>query len=156
MTTVLDDLPREPTGGAKRAAAITEVLTFRVGEERFAIDVTTVDEIIELPAISPVPAMSPSMLGVCELRGALLPVYSPAHALKVPLAAPAAAVVMRVAGRRLGIAVCAAEGVTEWQSATVGLFGGDGMVLGIAMRDGGLLALIDARKLAASCVGGVA
>jgi chemotaxis signal transduction protein len=156
VSTAADDVTRAPVDGIQGTGAITEVLTFRVGVERFAIDVTAAEEVIELPVISPLPAMSPSMLGVCELRGALLPVYSAARALKVPLVKPAAAIVMRVAGRRLGVAVCAAEGVTLWESAAAGFAGGDGMLLGITMHSGALLALIDARKLAAACVGGLA
>ncbi len=144
------------------AEPAAEVLIFRVGSERFAIDVAAIDEVIELPPIRPMPAMPPAMLGVCELRGALMPVYSPAIALNVPLAEAAAAIVARVprrpgaagerAGtRRVAIAVAAAEGVTVWESDAAQALSNDGIVLGVSARDGALVALIDALAFVAAC-----
>jgi purine-binding chemotaxis protein CheW len=145
------------------AEPAAEVLIFRVGSERFAIDVAAIDEVIELPPIRPVPAMPPAMLGVCELRGALLPVYSPAAALNVPLGEAAAAIVARVPRRhggvggetrRVGIAVAAAEGVTVWESDGAHGLSNDGVVLGVTARDGALVALIDAAAFVAACTAG--
>jgi purine-binding chemotaxis protein CheW len=47
---------------------------FRVGEENFALPVAQVLEVAELGPLAPVPGSPPSVLGVRNLRGQVLPV----------------------------------------------------------------------------------
>ena len=57
--------------------AITEVrpyLTFRLGEEVFALDVATVREVLDLTSITKVPRTPEFMRGVINLRGSVVPV----------------------------------------------------------------------------------
>jgi purine-binding chemotaxis protein CheW len=56
---------------------ITEVrpyLTFRLGEEVFALDVATVREVLDLTSITKVPRTPEFMRGVINLRGSVVPV----------------------------------------------------------------------------------
>jgi purine-binding chemotaxis protein CheW len=49
-------------------------LSFRIGEESYCIGIRFVTEIIELQRISAVPDMPPSVKGVINLRGSVIPV----------------------------------------------------------------------------------
>ncbi|PLX94846.1 MAG: chemotaxis protein CheW [Desulfuromonas sp.] len=53
-----------------------QYLTFRLGEEIFAVDVTQVREILDLIPITRVPQMPEFMLGVINLRGSVVPVIN--------------------------------------------------------------------------------
>ena len=58
-------------------AAITETaeyLTFRLDEEEYAVDVTGVQEILEVPDITRVPKMPDYMCGIINVRGSVVPV----------------------------------------------------------------------------------
>ena len=52
----------------------TQYLTFRLGEEVFALDITQVREVLDYPQITRVPRMPAFMRGVTNLRGAVVPV----------------------------------------------------------------------------------
>lgn len=52
----------------------TQYLTFTLSEEVFAVDVSRVREILEMPAITKVPQVPDFMLGVINLRGCVVPV----------------------------------------------------------------------------------
>jgi len=59
------------------AAAGTEhhqYLTFRLGEETFALPILSIKEILEYPALTNVPLMAPCVRGVLNLRGSVVPV----------------------------------------------------------------------------------
>lgn len=51
-----------------------QYLTFTLGEEIFAVGTRTVCEIIEYGHLTPVPLMPPSILGVINLRGGVVPI----------------------------------------------------------------------------------
>jgi chemotaxis signal transduction protein len=108
--------------------------------------------------------MPPHMLGVCELRGSLVPVYSPAAALNVALGAPAVAIIAWVgrtdvdAGRRVAIAVDEAAGVTTTHAARWGGIGGapgsDGFVRGVSAFGTELTTLVHAGEFLVACTAG--
>lgn len=59
------------------AAAGTEhhqYLTFRLGDETFALPILSIKEILEYPALTNVPLMAPCVRGVLNLRGSVVPV----------------------------------------------------------------------------------
>ncbi|MFQ5455657.1 MAG: chemotaxis protein CheW [Nitrospirota bacterium] len=53
---------------------ITQYLTFNLGDELFALDITRVREVLEITAITKVPRMPEFMCGVINLRGNVVPV----------------------------------------------------------------------------------
>ena len=59
---------------ATAVEATTQYLTFRLGEEIFALDITQVREVLDFPQITRVPRMPDYMRGVTNLRGAVVPV----------------------------------------------------------------------------------
>jgi purine-binding chemotaxis protein CheW len=56
------------------AAGSTQYLTFKLGEEIFALDVAEVREILDFTAVTKVPQTPPFMRGVINLRGSVVPV----------------------------------------------------------------------------------
>ena len=135
----------------------SETLVFRVGTERFAIDLAAVEEAIELPSVHHLPEMPDHLLGVFELRGRLVPVYSPQRVLRVALAHEAAAVlVLRAGERRLGLAVDDVDDVLTIDGASVRRApipdNEDNVLLGVIRRESDLLALVDAESLALACL----
>lgn len=55
----------------------------RVGSESYTVPVEHVIEVAELGALSPVPGATGSVLGVCNLRGDVLPVFDLASVLGI-------------------------------------------------------------------------
>ncbi len=68
-----------------------QYLTFTLGGEMFAVETLSVKEIIEYGQITAVPMMPPSIRGVINLRGAVVPVID----LKARFGAPATEVTRR-------------------------------------------------------------
>jgi chemotaxis signal transduction protein len=140
---------------------MTELLVFRVGRERFAMSVEAVEGVSEMPAITALPVMVPDQLGVCDLRGTLVPVYSPAAALNVGLDAPAVGIIAwagqtgTAPGRRVVIAVDEAAGVTAMGDRGWGDIGGtpctEGFVRGVSASGAELTTLLHAGEFLVAC-----
>ena len=138
---------------------VADLLMFRIGEELFATDLSSVEEAVTLPEIHHLPEMPAAMLGAFNLRGRLTPVYSPSHVIGVPLRGAAqAALLVRSGTRRLGLAVDDVEDVFQVNLATVreapGTDDADGILLGVAHHGKELVAIVDAEALVAACVTG--
>jgi len=87
---------------------------FRVGDESFALPVGQVLEVAVLGSLAPVPGAPPSVLGVRNLRGQVLPVIDLAGLLGT--ARPHGAqklVITEEAGRRAGLAIDEVTDVAE-------------------------------------------
>jgi purine-binding chemotaxis protein CheW len=56
------------------ARAISSYITFKLGDELFAIDVARVREVLDLSEITRVPTAPPYMRGVVNVRGSAIPV----------------------------------------------------------------------------------
>jgi purine-binding chemotaxis protein CheW len=63
-----------PQGVPNEAAQNQQYLTFFLGEDVFALDIRTIQEIVQLGAMTPVPLMPECVRGVINLRGSVLPV----------------------------------------------------------------------------------
>ena len=150
--------PRRPLREAIAAReGLSDTLVFRVGDERFAVDLAAVEEAIELPSVHHLPEMPDHLLGVFELRERLVPIYSPERVLRVALGREAAAVlVLRSREKRLGLAVDDVDDVLTIDGAAVRRApipdNDDNVLLGVIRRGADLLALIDAESLALACL----
>ncbi|EXJ16846.1 chemotaxis protein CheW [Imhoffiella purpurea] len=65
---------RRSDAGQDSAEEVCQYLTFSVGEERLAMSITAVKEIIETPQITRVPMTPEYIRGVINLRGSVVPV----------------------------------------------------------------------------------
>lgn len=66
--------PEDESGSPERSVQIVE---FTLGEERFAVDVTEVDSIVELRGSTRVPRTSEAIDGVMDLRGEITAIIDP-------------------------------------------------------------------------------
>lgn len=142
---------------ARARVGRAELLLFRVGRELFATPLAAIEEAVELEEVRPIPEMPASMLGVTDLRGRMIPIYSPARSLGVELgAAPAAALVVRAGERRVALAVDDVEDVldtdlTQLRDAPGG-DDADGVLIGVARQGRRLVAVLDGDALVAACL----
>jgi purine-binding chemotaxis protein CheW len=132
-----------------------DILLFRVANERFGIELATVEEAIDLPPVHHVPEMTAAMLGVVTVRDTLTPVYSPAGALGLALHDGTSALIFRRGGARVAVVVDEVDDVATLDLALLrdapALDAGDGIVLGVVRQSDALLALVDADALLAAC-----
>lgn len=96
------------TAKSGESAEQLQLVTFEVGQEEFAIDILSVQEINRMMQITRVPQSPPAVEGVINLRGRIIPVVdlrkrfgmeSKAHAAESRI------IVVEVAGRVLGFTV---------------------------------------------------
>ena len=89
-----------------RSAIPSRICLVTLGGEFFAIDLRHVREVFEIEAITPVPGMPASLVGVANLRGAVIPLADLRPSLGVPAsAAPKYAVVVRHGAQQVGILI---------------------------------------------------
>ncbi|MCE9574268.1 MAG: chemotaxis protein CheW [Deltaproteobacteria bacterium] len=69
------------------ADLVASFLTFKLGDELFAIDVAQVREILDLTEITRVPTAPPYMRGVVNVRGSAVPVVDLRHKFGLPATA---------------------------------------------------------------------
>jgi purine-binding chemotaxis protein CheW len=148
--------PRRPLRERARTRTGTvELLMFRVGTERFAVELSGVEEAIDLPEVHHVPEMPPAMLGVITVRGALTPVFTPDDALGVAVEGRSAALIFRAERGRFALAIDDVDDVMTLDLALLrdapGVDGSDPVVLGVARNAGTIVALVDAEALVEAC-----
>src|SRR4051812_50129992 len=66
-----------------------QALLLPVGEDLYALELTTVREVVPDPELTPLPGAPPALLGVFNLRGEVVPAFDVARLLGLP-PAPAA------------------------------------------------------------------
>jgi purine-binding chemotaxis protein CheW len=148
--------PRRPLRDRARGRSGTvELLMFRIGTERFAVELAQVEEAIDLPDVHHVPEMPPAMIGVITVRGALTPVFTPDDALGVPVEVRSAALIFRSERGRFALAIDDVDDVMTLDLSQLrdapGIDGSDPVVLGVARNEGSIVALVDAEALVDAC-----
>lgn len=108
---------------ADLAALAGKYLTFALGDESFGLPVSQVQEIIRLPAITPVPRMPAHIRGVANLRGRVIPVVDLRVRLGLPPLAPAPRTCLIVVHLRLATGGQSSLGLTVDAVEEVLLFG---------------------------------
>jgi purine-binding chemotaxis protein CheW len=113
-----------------------------VGGEHYALAVDTVLEVVVFGEVTPVPGASRSALGVCNLRGQVLPVFDLSRALGLESGGRPTRIVVADDGvRRVGLAVDHVLDVTKLPEASEAV---DSPLLGGAvLTDGVLVGIID-------------
>jgi purine-binding chemotaxis protein CheW len=120
-------------------------LLFLVGDEKYAIDIGRIAEIVTNPLWTPVPGAPPSLLGVIQVHGEICPLWSLARLIGVGETAPGAALVLRVSGSVAAVAVTAVREIGAFRRDDFAPSGGKSpMVKGIGP---GLVAWLDAEEI---------
>ena len=165
MDALVAESPAAPPGAEVAARSLRDrarartgqldVLLFRVAGESFAIDLSAVEEAIDIPPVHHVPEMPHAMLGVITVRGNLTALYSPAAALGVGLHDGTSALIFRRERARVAVVVDEVDDVVSLDLAllrdTPTLDSSDATVLGVVRQGDSLLALVDAEELLAAC-----
>lgn len=138
----------------KRDLALSELIAFRLGAQEFCIDVTDVREIRGWSPATPLPHAPTFVLGVINLRGAVLPVIDLAGRLEMAPAEPGARhviVVVEIERRVLGLLVDAVSDIlsvsTEEMRPAPHLNAGVAVATGVLAIDGRMICLIDMERL---------
>jgi purine-binding chemotaxis protein CheW len=97
----------QPLATDQTADSVAELLSFTVAGCDFCLPVTDVREVRSWSDPTPLPLSDPSLIGVINLRGTILPVIDLARKLALPSTAtpPGVIVVVARAGRLAGLAV---------------------------------------------------
>lgn len=85
-----------------------ELISFRIGEQEYCVDIMAVREIRGWAPATPLPQSPPYVRGVINLRGAVLPVIDLANRLGFGVTEPSARnviIVVRIGGRVVGLLV---------------------------------------------------
>ena len=119
-----------------------------VGREHYALPVTKVLEVAELGDLTPVPGSPPSVIGVCNLRGQVIPVLSLATLLGLGDEKPERIVVVDAGERCAGLAVDAVVDVGELPEASEQV--DSPCLTAAALVDGLLVGMLDADAILSS------
>lgn len=97
----------QPTEARGRADGPTKVCLLTIGGEVYAVDLRNVREVFEVDVITPVPGMPSALVGVTNVRGAVIPVMDLRRLLDVPSAGPALqyAVIIKHGHHQVGVLV---------------------------------------------------
>ena len=60
---------------SQKANEALDVLVFRIGDERFAVPLAHVQEMLRSPRVTPVPRVSKDIAGILALRGCMLTIF---------------------------------------------------------------------------------
>ncbi|MFM1871072.1 MAG: hypothetical protein RL398_494 [Planctomycetota bacterium] len=133
-----------------------QVVSFRLGEEEYGVNIMSVQEIILVGCITQVPEVPEHVLGVINLRGNVIPILSLRRRFGMAEQATndeTRIVVMNLQGRTVGAVVDAVSEVLRLSHEEISptpptLVGaGKDYVLGLARRKDRLLILLDMARL---------
>lgn len=142
--------------GEPVVSSMRELVGFRVGDQAFCIDITSVLEIRGWTPATPLPEAPPYMTGVVNLRGTVLPIIDLATRLGLPTSEPSARhaiMVARCGGRTVGLLVEAVSEIVQMSDAALqqtpemGQGDGAGLIAGIFAVDGGMISLLELDNL---------
>jgi purine-binding chemotaxis protein CheW len=83
-------ITRGPRFSQEESVQVKQLVSFRIGEEEFGVDILMVQEIIRLPIITPIPNAPKSILGMINLRGKIIPVVDLRQRIRIRGNKPAA------------------------------------------------------------------
>ncbi len=130
---------------------VARLLVFRLGTERFAVELSAIDEVIDAPLAQRLPDSPPNVLGLAAIRGELVAIYDPRPVLHVGDTLDGAALLFVHNDRRVAIAIDDVyDAITVEPSdiqAAPGSTSGDGVLVGVVQRNGALIAVLDAESL---------
>jgi purine-binding chemotaxis protein CheW len=102
------------------ASGSTALLIFRLGAERWAVELDRVAEVVPHPRVSPVPGAPSQVAGVVQVRGEIRPVCDLAGLLELPgLDGPCAVLLLRRGAREFGLRTGPVEEIRSLPAAAL-------------------------------------
>lgn len=138
-------------GGVRMAGETGEVIVVGIGGQQFAIDIMSVREIRGWTASTPLPGSPDHVLGMINLRGAVLPVVDLGARLQLGESSPGGSsvvVVAQIHDRQVGLLVDAVEdilAVTDdmlQPTPDIGSRAARAFVAGVMTTDSGIVSLL--------------
>jgi purine-binding chemotaxis protein CheW len=136
-----------------------QFVIFELATGYYALDITSVQEIIRLPTLTQVPQALPYIVGITNLRSAIVPVLDLRRRCGLPATEPTAAtrvVVVQQGSHNLGLIVDSVDAVTnipadavEPVTAIVQNAREHQLLLGVARLEDRLVLLLDLAKVVA-------
>ena len=120
-------------------------LGVRIGSERYAVPVEHVLEVMPAVGVTPVPGAPPEVLGVCNVRGQIIPVLQLATALRLSESVAARIVIVEHDARRAGLAVDDVIDVAPLPEPTEPTE--SSLLLGAAFEGGELVGVLDVGRV---------
>jgi len=102
-----------PVKAGESKSELIQLVSFNLGEEEYAVEVLKVREIIRMTAITHIPNTPPSVEGIINLRGKVIPIISLRNRFSMPGTEDdqhTRIMVMDIAGKLMGFIV---DGVSE-------------------------------------------
>jgi purine-binding chemotaxis protein CheW len=136
-----------------------EVLVFVLGAEEYGVDILKVQEIRGYEKVTPIPKAPEYLKGVVNLRGIIVPLVDMRVRFGLPdprYDSTTVVVILRVAGRVIGLVVDAVSDVVRLAPADVkeapqlGSVVDASFLAGLATRDDRMIMLVDIEKLLSS------
>ncbi len=129
-----------------------ELFVFQVGDERFAVDVRAVEEVLEAPEIQPLPGCDPRVAGAARYAGHVMAVVAAGPLLGVEAAAPRTVLVMRRGIDRLGLLVDDVDDVADVELLELSNppYEADEFLLAVHWDGVALTSVLDARAVVAA------
>jgi len=147
---------QQSTSTVEQGDAVTELLLFYLGSERYGIDITHIKEVIPRPAMTQVPHAHPAVCGVMHLRGAAVTVIELQQAIGEVTSAEesASVIVTELAGNRQGMLVSQVDRIvyckTSEFSAPPSGIGHNSYIEEVVRHEDGLIQLLDFDKVLSS------
>ncbi|RDH88991.1 MAG: chemotaxis protein CheW [endosymbiont of Seepiophila jonesi] len=136
--------------------SVLQLVTFRLKDESYCINVMKVQEVLRVTEIAPVPGAPPFVLGIINLRGNVVTVIDTRSRFGLPSAElddSSRIVIIESEKQVVGILVDAVAEVVELNedevdaAPNVGNDESSRYIQGVATRENGLLILVDLNKL---------
>ncbi len=103
-----------PTAPAAKHSGVRELISFRVGDQDYCVDIMAVREIRGWSPATQLPQQPPYMRGVINLRGTVLPIMDLAGRLGLPMVEPTVRhviIVVKAGDRIMGMMVDAVSDI---------------------------------------------
>ncbi len=136
--------------------SVLQLVTFRLKDESYGVNVMKVQEVLRVTEIAPVPGAPPFVLGIINLRGNVVTVIDTRSRFGLPSAElddSSRIVIIESEKQVVGILVDAVAEVVELNENEVDAAPNAGndessrYIQGVATRENGLLILVDLNKL---------
>jgi purine-binding chemotaxis protein CheW len=152
----MNNLAIEQVTNESVTSTSSQWVTFYVDQEKYAIDVMRVQEVIRVSELSPVPGAPDYVMGIINLRGEVAAIIDMRKRLGLPqcgITEQARIIIVDFQGRIVGFLVDSVADVTNLVSTEIDTAPNVGekesarYISGIYNQDGRLLILIDVEKM---------
>lgn len=153
----MDPAKSEPNNPAQSSEI--ELLSFRVGENEYSVEIMSVREIRGWTRATSLPHSPPYVRGVINLRGAVLPVVDLAMRLGLPAEEPSernVIIVVDIGGRTVGLRVDAVSDILSFQMSELqpppemSADQGHSFIRALTIVDGRMIRILDLQQVVPS------